>query len=90
MPFLQKATLVYYDTPCEVCSMRTNVVLDDKLIDEAFKYAPVSTKRELLHLVLVEFVENHRRKDVRDLRGAVKIDERYDHKALRKERAFGK
>ncbi len=39
--------------------MRTNVVLDDHLIDEAFKYAgTIHTKRELIETALREFVKN--------------------------------
>lgn len=63
--------------------MRTNIVLDEKLVKEAFRYARVSTKKELIDLALREFVENHRRKDIRDLRGKVKIDSKYNHKELR-------
>ena len=53
--------------------MRTNVVLDEKLVQEAFKYAKGKTKRDLVHQALQEFVEHHRRRDVRELRGTVKI-----------------
>lgn len=63
--------------------MRTNIVLDEKLVKEAFRYAHVSTKKELIDLALREFVENHRRKDVRDIRGKVKIDDKYNYKAAR-------
>jgi Arc/MetJ family transcription regulator len=63
--------------------MRTNIVLDDKLMKEAFRYAAVVSKRELINLALQEFVENHRRRDVRELRRNVKIREDYDYKALR-------
>ncbi len=63
--------------------MRTNIVLDDSLVKEAFKYADVSSKRELIDLALREFVKNHARKDLRRLRGKIKLDKQYDHKALR-------
>lgn len=66
--------------------MRTNIVLDEKLLQEAFRYAPVSTKRELVDLALHEFVENHRRLDIRELKGKVKIRPDYDHKMLRDEK----
>ena len=66
--------------------MRTNIVLDEELVDEAFRYAGVKTKRELVDLALREFVENHRRRDVRELRGKIRIDSDYDHKALREAR----
>ncbi len=63
--------------------MRTNIVLDQELVEEAFKYAHVRTKRELVDKALREFVEQHRRLDVRDLRGTVHIRRGYDHKKLR-------
>jgi len=66
--------------------MRTNIVLDEKLVQEAFRYAYVSTKRELIDLALREFVQAHRRRDVRELRGKVKISEDYDYKSLRADR----
>lgn len=66
--------------------MRTNIVLDEVLVKEAFRYAGVKTKRELVNLALREFVENHRRHDVRELRGQVALKPGYDYKALREAR----
>src|SRR5208337_1156877 len=65
------------------CIMRTNIDLDEELVKEAFKYADVKTKKELIALGLREFIENHKRRDLRDLRGKVRFREGYDHKALR-------
>lgn len=64
-------------------SVRTNIDLDDELVTQAFRYAKVKTKRELVHLALREFIDHHRRKDVRELFGQVEIDPKYDYKALR-------
>lgn len=66
--------------------MRTNIVLNDKLVKEAFKFTDVSTKRELIELALKEFVQNHRRQDIRELRGKVKIRKDYDYKKLREDK----
>jgi len=63
--------------------MRTNIVLDDKLVQEAFKYANVHTKKELVHLALKEFVENAKRLSLLDLKGKISFDDNYDYKALR-------
>ena len=63
--------------------MRTNIVLDDALLKEAFRYARVKTKRELVEQALRAFVDQHRRLDVRELRGRVRIRKSYDHKKLR-------
>ncbi|MBA2534247.1 MAG: type II toxin-antitoxin system VapB family antitoxin [Rubrobacter sp.] len=63
--------------------MRTNIVLDDDLVEEAFRYANAKTKRELVDLALREFVENHKRKDIRELRGKITFHSGYDYKKLR-------
>jgi Arc/MetJ family transcription regulator len=63
--------------------MRTNIVLDDNLVKEAFRHAPVKTKRELVDLALREFVAARKRRDVRELFARGGIREDYDYKALR-------
>lgn len=65
--------------------MRTNIDLDETLVEQAFQYAKVETKRDLVHLALTEFVRNHSRKDIRELRGKVAFAPGYDHKALRQD-----
>ena len=65
--------------------MRTNVVLDDELVDEAFKYSQtISTKRELIETALKEYVDTRKRKNIKDLRGKITFRENYDYKAMRK------
>ncbi|GAB6041245.1 type II toxin-antitoxin system VapB family antitoxin [Endothiovibrio diazotrophicus] len=66
--------------------MRTNIVLDDELVDEAFKFSSATTKRELIDCALKEFVATHKRKNLLDLYGSNGIREEYDHKALREGR----
>ncbi len=63
--------------------MRTNIVLDDELVEEAFRHSNAKTKRELVDMALREFVDNHRRKDVRELRGKISFHPGYDYKKLR-------
>jgi Arc/MetJ family transcription regulator len=63
--------------------MRTNIVLDDALVKEAFRHAPVKTKRELVDLALREFVASRKRRDIRDLIGKVGLDPAYDYKKAR-------
>ena len=63
--------------------MRTNIVLDDELVAEAFRYADVKTKRELVDLALREFVASRKRPDIRELRGKISFYPGYDYKALR-------
>ena len=63
--------------------MRTNIVLDDDLVREAFQYAKVKTKNELVHPALKEFVGNRRRLNLLDLEGKIECAEGYDYKKLR-------
>lgn len=64
--------------------MRTNIDIDDKLMAEAFKLTIVKTKKELIHIALKEFIENHNRKNLMDLKGKIKFAENYDYKNMRK------
>ena len=65
------------------CIMRTNIVLDDDLVKEAFKYSGAKTKKELIHLALKELVENKQRLNLLDLEGEIEFDSDYDYKRLR-------
>lgn len=63
--------------------MRTNIVLDDELIEEAVKVSNAKTKREAVHLALKEFVENRKKRDLMDLRGKIQFSSDYDYKKMR-------
>jgi len=64
--------------------MRTNVVLDDKLVDEAFMYSrTISTKRELIETALREYVGSRKRKNIGELVGKIKFHDGYDYKSMR-------
>ena len=63
--------------------MRTNIVLDDKSVDEAFMLTTIKTKKELVNQALKEFVSHRKRLDLRDLKGMGGIADDYDYKALR-------
>ena len=65
--------------------MRTNIVLDDELVAEAFKYSDAKTKRQLVDEALRELIAQRKRRDLRELRGSGGIAPDYDHKALRRE-----
>jgi Arc/MetJ family transcription regulator len=67
--------------------MRTNIVLDDDLVAEAFTCAEsIHTKRELIETALREFIRIKKMKDLRDLQGTIRFAEGYDHKKMRAER----
>jgi Arc/MetJ family transcription regulator len=63
--------------------MRTNIVLDDRLVKEALKLSRVKTKKEVVNQALKEFVENRRRLNLMDLFGKIEFAKNHNHKALR-------
>ena len=64
--------------------MRTNIVLNDKLVDEAFKYTGnIRTKRERIEVALKELVTTRKIKDLRDLKGKIQFYDNYDYKKMR-------
>jgi Arc/MetJ family transcription regulator len=64
--------------------MRTNIVLDDQLVEEAFKFSQsISTKRELIEIALKEYVNNRKRKNLKELKGKIKFSPHYDYKKMR-------
>lgn len=69
--------------------MRTNIVLDDKLVQEALDLTGARTKKELVHLALEELVERRRKMDWRELVGEVRLQEDFDLDEMRRDRSFG-
>lgn len=63
--------------------MRTNIVLNDDLVKKALQLTPTKSKRELIENALQEYVQNHSKKDLRELRGKIEFADGYDYKALR-------
>jgi Arc/MetJ family transcription regulator len=63
--------------------LRTNIVLDADLVDEATRLTGIGTRRALVHEALRALVENKRRRPLADLRGKVKLGSGYDYKAAR-------
>lgn len=63
--------------------MRTNIVLDDELVEEAFALTGVRTKRMLIRLALQELIRRHRKRDLGELAGRIRFNDDFDHKALR-------
>lgn len=63
--------------------MRTNIVLDDELVEEAMKISGARTKKELIADALREYVKTRKRMNLMDLDGKVGFSENYDYKSLR-------
>lgn len=63
--------------------MRTNIILDDDLVEEGLKYAKTKSKSGLIRMALQEFLENHQKLDLRELRGKIEFSPDYDYKKAR-------
>jgi len=64
--------------------VRTNIVIDDALLEEAFSISRARTKKDLVHEALRELIRLRKRKDMTELAGSVEFYEGYDHKKMRK------
>ncbi len=63
--------------------MRTNVFLDDDLVEEARKLTGIQTKRELVNEALRVLIESQKRKNLLEIMGKIEFAHGYDHKELR-------
>lgn len=64
--------------------MRTNIIMDDHLLKEAFPVSQNKTKKEVIHEALRELIRSRKRKDLTDLAGGFSFYPGYSHKTLRK------
>lgn len=64
--------------------MRTNIVLDDQLIEETLRLSKAKTMREAVDLALREFVARRKERDILDLVGQDLIAPDYDVRAMRR------
>lgn len=63
--------------------MRTNIVLNDELVDEAARLTGITTKKDLVHEALRVLIATRKRKNLLDLAGKIQFAPGYDYKALR-------
>ena len=63
--------------------MRTNIVLDDKLVKEAMRLAKVTTMREAVAVALRRFVQSGKQRKLLDLYGTGGVRKNYDYKRSR-------
>ncbi len=66
--------------------MRTNIIIDDELLEQAFSVSRARTKKDLVHEALRELIRLRKRKDLSELAGSIEFHQGYDHKKLRKMR----
>ncbi|HUU36982.1 MAG TPA: type II toxin-antitoxin system VapB family antitoxin [Candidatus Desulfaltia sp.] len=63
--------------------MRTNIMIDDALMKEALTLTGMKTKRDVVQKALEEFVQNLKKRDLREIRGKVRFAAGYDYKKMR-------
>lgn len=67
--------------------MRTNVVLNDELVEKALFLAPsIKTKKDLIDTALREFIEVRQTKKIKDIRGMDLFADDYDYNKMREKR----
>ncbi len=65
--------------------MRTNIELNDELLDEARRLTGITTKRALVEEALHVLIASRRRRSLLDLEGKIAFAEGYDHRELRRD-----
>jgi Arc/MetJ family transcription regulator len=65
-------------------AVRTNIVLDEALVEEAMEITGARTKKEVVHLALEELIRSRKKKSLTDLAGRIRFRKDFDPKALRK------
>jgi len=63
--------------------MRTNIMINEQLMNEAFRYTNLTTKKDIINLALKEFVENAKKLSLLDLKGKISFADDYDYKVMR-------
>ena len=64
--------------------MRTNIVIDDSLMEEAMRLSGAKTKRDAVHKALEEFIEGLKRRDLKEIMGKIEFAPGYNYKTLRR------
>jgi len=63
--------------------MRTNIVINNDLLDEAFSVSASRTKKGLIREALRELMRTRKIKDLTELAGQIEFHKGFNHKKLR-------
>ena len=66
--------------------MRTNIDLDEQLLEQAFSITGLRTKKELINFALAELVRKNQPKDLLDLAGEIEFVEDFSTDTARQNR----
>lgn len=56
----------------KIIHMRTNIVINDQLMEEAKKISGLKTKKAVIEKALESFIQLNKQTRIRDLRGTIK------------------
>lgn len=71
---------------CRLLHMATNLAVDNKLIEQAFKLSGHRTKKAAVTEALQEYIQRRKQARIIELFGKIDLDEGYDYKRARKRR----
>ena len=63
--------------------VRTNIDLDDQLVEQAFAITGLKTKKELVNFALAELVKRNTKKDLLDLAGEIEFVDSFSTDTVR-------
>lgn len=66
--------------------MATNILVDDKMVEEAVKLGNFKTKQEAMNMALTEFVQRRNRLRILELAGKIEFRPDWDYKKMRGKR----
>ena len=66
--------------------VRTNIDLDDQLVEQAFAITGLRTKKELVNFALAELVKRNTKKDLLDLAGEIEFIDGFSTDTVRRNR----
>lgn len=66
--------------------MRTNIDLDERLLEQAFSITGLRTKKELVNFALAELVKKNANKDLLDLAGEIEFTDGFSTETVRQNR----
>ena len=63
--------------------MRTNIVIDDHIMEKALSISGLRTKREVVEKALIDYIAVYSRKNLMDLKGKISLSDDYNYKSMR-------
>lgn len=69
-----KCVMIVLSIHTKRATMRTNIVIDDKLMNDALKATGLKTKKEAVELGLRTLIRLHQQEKIKSLKGKLKWD----------------